>query len=130
MRLEEWHQVLATEPATPDQLGAVMGEFERLGFGYADRAERLAVSAAILGLDELGSVKDLVMGQAGRLLRVLHGCQDRASLPVPPPAAARPSGAPGRGAVLALAAAALVNAWQRPAAVCLPGVKGPYVDRG
>jgi hypothetical protein len=79
----EYLAVLATEPATPDQRGAVMREFGRLGFTAADRAERLASAAAILDLPELGSIKDLVMGQAGQLLRVLQGCAIRADLPGP-----------------------------------------------
>jgi hypothetical protein len=80
MRLDEWHAVLATEPATPYQRGAIMGEFERLGYGRADRAERLAVCAALLDLDDLGSTAHLVMGQAGQLYRLLLGIAGRAEL--------------------------------------------------
>lgn len=81
MTRDEWHQVLATEPATPDQLGAVMGEFRRLGFDHqADRAERLAACAALLGLDGLDSIRDLVMGQAGQLVHALREVTDRAEL--------------------------------------------------
>jgi hypothetical protein len=87
MNLAEWHQVLATELATPNQVGAVQGHFERLGFRRylsprrpGDRAERLAISAELLGLDELESSRQLTQGQAGRLLRLLQDCPDRASL--------------------------------------------------
>ena len=80
MRLDEWHHVLATEPATPNQRGVVMREFERLGFGEADRAERLAICAALAGLENLGSTADLRMGEAGQVYRVLLGVADRDEL--------------------------------------------------
>jgi len=79
MTREEWNEVLATEPATRNQVGAVLRECDRLHLG--DRAERLAVCAALLGLDELGSTADLVMGQAGSLYRMLLDVRDRAELP-------------------------------------------------
>lgn len=78
---DEWNAVLAAEPATPNQRGAVMREFGRLGFGDADRAERLAVCAGMLGLAELGSTRDLTKGQAGYLVRLLGRCGSRADLP-------------------------------------------------
>jgi len=71
---------LETEPATGMQRGAVLGEFTRLGYARADRAERLAVSAELLGLDGLGSTRDLVMGQAGWLYRQLQDTASRAEL--------------------------------------------------
>jgi hypothetical protein len=74
----EYLEMLATEPATPMQVGAIMGEFDRLG--VADRAERLALSAELLGLDELDSTTDLVMGEAGRLVGILRSTRDRAEL--------------------------------------------------
>ncbi len=80
MRLDEWRAVLATEPATPNQRGVIMAEFERLGYGLADRAERLAVCAVLLGLDELGSTAHLSMGQAGQLYSQLRGIADRRDL--------------------------------------------------
>jgi protein gp37 len=43
MTREEWDQVLATEPATPNQVGSIVSECERLGLG--DRDERLAACA-------------------------------------------------------------------------------------
>ncbi len=52
MTRDEWNQVLATKQATPRQRGAVMREFGRLG--VVDRAERLAISAELLGLGEIG----------------------------------------------------------------------------
>jgi len=92
--LEEWHAVLTSEPATPNQVGAIHGEARRLNL--TDRAERLAASAALLDLDQLGSTRDLTMGQADCLLRTLQDCRDRAALdamiparPQPEPAARR-----------------------------------------
>jgi hypothetical protein len=79
MTRDEYLAVLATEPATTAQVGAIIGEFERLG--VVDRAERLAISAELLGLEELGSTTDLVMGDAGRLYRLLLDVRDRAELP-------------------------------------------------
>lgn len=70
--------MLATEPATADQRGAVMGEFERLGI--VDRGERLALAAELLGLDALGSTKELMMGDAGRLVGLLRRTRDRGEL--------------------------------------------------
>jgi hypothetical protein len=75
----EYLEMLATEPATPMQVGAIMGEFDRLG--VADRAERLALSAELLGLDELDSTTDLMMGEAGRLVGILRSTRDRVELP-------------------------------------------------
>jgi hypothetical protein len=80
MMLDEWHAVLATAPATPNQRGAIMREFERLGFGEADRAERLAICAALAGLENLGSTADLRMGEAGQVYRVLLAVGDRGEL--------------------------------------------------
>jgi hypothetical protein len=72
---------LETDPLTPNQLGAVMHEFERLGFHpWRDRDERLAACSALLGRDALASVYDLLMGEAGKLLRTLQGFPDRAAL--------------------------------------------------
>jgi hypothetical protein len=83
MTRDEWNLVLATEPATRHQRGAIMREFERLGFGEADRAERLAICARIAGLETLGSISDLTMGQAGQLVHALMDCTSRADLPAP-----------------------------------------------
>ena len=78
MNRDEYLEMLATEPATPNQRGAIMGEFARLG--VTDRGERLAACAALLGLGELGSTADLVMGEAGRLVNLLQRLRDRAEL--------------------------------------------------
>jgi hypothetical protein len=79
MTRDEYLHVLATEPATSTQVGAIIGEFTRLG--VTGRAERLAISAGLLGLDHLASTKDLVRGDAGRLYRMLLDVRDRAELP-------------------------------------------------
>lgn len=78
MTREEWNHVLDTHPATATQVGAIVGEFRRLG--VADRGERLALSAALLGLGDLGSTTELVMGQAGQLVATLRHIRDRAEL--------------------------------------------------
>jgi|SRR5579859_194181 len=81
MTRDEWHVVLATEPATVAQRGAVMGEFHRLGLdGPGARSERLAICAALLGLDGLGSTRELVMGQAGQLVQALRQIPGQADL--------------------------------------------------
>ena len=80
MNLDQRRAVLETEPATSDQVGVVVRQFERLGFTGYDRAERLALSAALLGLDALDSTKDLTKGQAGKLYRMLLGIGDRDEL--------------------------------------------------
>jgi len=88
MTLEEWRHIQAVEPATRDQLGAIMRECDRLGFGAYDRAERLAICARIIGLETLRSTKDLRLGEAGQLVHALMDCRSRAGLPVaaaPPP---------------------------------------------
>jgi hypothetical protein len=76
---DEYLEVLATEAATPTQVGAIIAEFRRLG--VVDRGERLAISAALLGLGDLGSTSDLVMGDAGRLLSLMRHVRDRGELP-------------------------------------------------
>lgn len=77
----EYLAVLDTEPATPNQRGAVMREFSRLGFHYRhDRAERLAICATMLGVDSLGSTAELTQGQAGQLVNALQRIGDRDEL--------------------------------------------------
>lgn len=84
MNLAEFRERLETEPLTGPQLGAIMREWRRLGLdGPADRGERLAVTAALAGLDGLASTCELTMGQAGLVLRALRGCAARADLPDP-----------------------------------------------
>jgi hypothetical protein len=64
-------------PLTGRQLGAVHGEFRRLGFHpWYDRTARLELSAAVLGLDMLESTKSLTLGEAGQLVRALRDCRD------------------------------------------------------
>lgn len=103
MNLDEWHAVLESEPLTGSQLGAILGEFRRLGLdGDADRAERLAVTAALAGLAELDSTRSLTMGEAGQAFAALRRCEDRSDLPetAPPEPAASPA-APEPGPALA-----------------------------
>jgi hypothetical protein len=76
---DDYLAMLATEPATGTQVGAVIGEFERLG--VVDRGERLAITAELLGLEHVSSTTDLVMGDAGRLVAMLRRTRDRAELP-------------------------------------------------
>lgn len=109
MTRDEWNAVLATKPATPNQVGAILREFARLGYRDADRAGRLAVSAAMLGLDELASTTDLVMGDAGRLLCMLRDIRDRGELTAMPPAA---QPVPARPVPWSEVIAAIAAAWQ------------------
>jgi hypothetical protein len=81
--LKEWNAEIAVRPPTPNQLGRLHAEFERLGYHPADRDARLAVCAALLGLESLGSTCDLTMGDAGRLVRMLLDTGDRSELPAP-----------------------------------------------
>jgi hypothetical protein len=71
--------MLATQPATRNQVGVIAGELERR-LGVRERSERLEVSAALLGLGALGSTRDLTMGEAGALVKILRGTADRADL--------------------------------------------------
>jgi hypothetical protein len=74
---------LDTEPLTLAQLGAVHGEFRRLGFGPADRAERLEVTAGLARAGgPVGSTRELTMGEAGRVIRALIECPDYDALAV------------------------------------------------
>jgi hypothetical protein len=80
VRRDEWLELAATEPATSDQVGAIHREFARLGYREAERAGRLAASAALLCLDGLDSSADLTLGEAGKLVRLLQGFTSRAEL--------------------------------------------------
>lgn len=107
MTREEWLEVLATAPATRSQVGAIHAEFARLGFTAAERAERLAATAGLLGLEGLWSTRDLVMGDAGRLVGMLRQLADRPALDA---AIATPSPEPAeRGMTLAEALAEVVR---------------------
>lgn len=79
MTRDEYLAVLATEPATANQRGRIMAECDRLGL--TDRAERLAVLAELLDIDELDTTAELVMGQAGYLVHLLQRTSGRAELP-------------------------------------------------
>lgn len=78
MTRDEWNSHAETAPLTPDQRGAILGHCDRLGL--ADRCERLAVLAELLGLDNLESTADLTLGQAGRLVNLLQHTRDRGEL--------------------------------------------------
>jgi hypothetical protein len=68
---------LDTDPLTLNQLGSIHREFARLGFDEREhRAERLRMTAVIgQAPDDIDSTKDLLMGEAGRAIRVLRGCR-------------------------------------------------------
>jgi len=70
--------MLETTLATRTQVGAIHGEFRRLGVRQRD--ERLVISATLLDLDDLGSTSELTMGEAGKLVRILRATRDRAEL--------------------------------------------------
>lgn len=70
---------LASTPVTRAQVGAILGEYEKR-MRINRRDQRLAISAALLGLDDLNSTWDLTMGQAGKLLHMLRATKDRAEL--------------------------------------------------
>lgn len=65
---------LDTDPLTINQLGRIHQEFARLGFGPADRAERLRLTAELARSGPLESTKDLSMGEAGRAIGALLRC--------------------------------------------------------
>jgi len=80
-------------PATPNQVGAIRREFERLGFGEADRPERLRITGHLARAGgQLASTKDLTMGQAGTVVPLLRKAGHRAELEA---AAGLPASAPG-----------------------------------
>jgi hypothetical protein len=66
--------------ATSAQVAAVNNQFWYLGFRRADRAERLAACAALLGLDGLSSTKDLTAREAEQLVRMLAQLRARGQL--------------------------------------------------
>ena len=70
--LAAWRERLATEPLTRTQLGAIHGEWRRLGL--RDRTERLRLSAALALVDTIGSTTELTMGEAGRMVGQLRQC--------------------------------------------------------
>jgi len=70
--LAQYRERLTAEPLTLTQLGAVHGEWRRLGL--RDRDERLRLSAAIAQAEPIGSTKELTLGEAGRLVGQLREC--------------------------------------------------------
>ena len=66
---------LDTDPLTLNQLGRIHREFERLGFGPADRPERLRLTAVLARSGPIASTKELSMGEAGRTVNALLRCQ-------------------------------------------------------
>jgi|SRR5450755_827184 hypothetical protein len=137
MTRDELNEMLATEPATRNQVGAIRREFERLGFRETDRAERLAVSAAMLELGSLGSTRDLTMGQAGCLVCLLLVTGDRSELPAPGRAAvieADDSGCDRDRFTLAAMIRAMVVAYLRAVAPggagAVSGKTGDSAERG
>jgi hypothetical protein len=89
MRLADWHAHLESAPLTANQLGAIHREATRLGLH--DRTERLAVIAALAGLDGLGSTRDLTQGQAGQAVRVLSELPERKTAAVREPVSRPPA---------------------------------------
>lgn len=79
MTRDEWIAYIQSKPLTGYQRGAIMRQCDRLGL--ADRTERLAVLAALVGLDALGSTADLTQGQGGYLVSLLQRTRDRNELP-------------------------------------------------
>jgi len=105
-------------PATITQVGALHREFARLGFMVADREERLDLAAELLGLDGLGSFRELTLGKAGWLLSHVSRCGTLAELEEAAAAALVPQ-EPGRqdgpsgACTLAQLIAVIATEWRR-----------------
>ncbi len=70
-----------SELLTADQLGAIHCEFDRLGLGNDDdRPRRLEILAVLTRQSDLASTTELVMGEAGRALRMLRSAGDLSEL--------------------------------------------------
>lgn len=95
---------------TPRQWGAIRGEFRRLL--VADRSVRLGLTARLLGLPPVESTRDLSMGDAGRLVAMLRGCESPAELARL--AAAHPTLAELLGEIAAALIQALAGGRPRP----------------
>lgn len=68
---------------TRHQLGAILGEFRRLGLAHPTwRDNRLDIAAAFTGRPGLASTKYLSMPEAGLLLNRLRRCRDCRDLAV------------------------------------------------
>jgi hypothetical protein len=71
----------AYEPATRTQVGAIRGEFRRLGYDEdKERAARLTACAVLLRVAHLDTTNDLTMAQAGWLIRTLRQIRDHDEL--------------------------------------------------
>jgi hypothetical protein len=72
---------LEADPLTLNQLGAIHGEFRRLGYRDPwDRTARLAITAALAWCEPIASTKDLCQGEAGRAIKALRDCATAAEL--------------------------------------------------
>jgi hypothetical protein len=70
--LSRYRERLAVDPLTLNQLGAIHRRFAALGLDeHRDRPARLAITARLAGVPEVGSTKELTMGEAGRVIRSL-----------------------------------------------------------
>jgi len=68
---------VGTEPLTSTQRKAIMLHFRRLHLDRrAWRDARLAITAALLGVERVESVTHLTRGEAGQLVRTLGRCRD------------------------------------------------------
>ena len=65
---------------TTAQLGRIREEYRRLGIGDSDREQRLAITAALLGLSAVATTKDLDSNEAGQLIGFLSGFDDQRGL--------------------------------------------------
>jgi hypothetical protein len=81
MNIKEWNTHVESSPATGNQRGRIMSEFERLGYHWKrDREARLHDCAMLSGLPSLDSIRDLTQGQAGHLVKLLSTLENRAEL--------------------------------------------------
>jgi hypothetical protein len=93
MNKQSWQEELETRPATPNQLGRIMHHFERLGWHdtyspyhrsqlsewwneryRSEREVRLGICSKMIGR-EITSVRDLTLGEAGKIIRALADCK-------------------------------------------------------
>lgn len=111
MSLADWHACIESAPLTDNQLGRIMAEWARLGLAADDdRAERLSITAALAGVDNLGSTLELTQGQAGRVVRALSETRHRDDLPAIEPAEPEPQPTPRLTATWADLTGALAQA--------------------